>query len=112
MVKLAVVGVGGWGKNLARNYFQIPDCELKYICDTDTAKLEQLQTQLPGTHTCTRYEDMLEDSEIQALVIATPAPTHYKLCKAALEAGKDVYVEKPLTIVLREGFWKKRGELG
>ena len=102
MVKLAVVGVGGWGKNLARNYFQIPDCELKYICDTDISKLEQLQTQLPGTHTCTRYEDMLEDSEIQALVIATPAPTHYKLCKAALEAGKDVYVEKPFVLDVDE----------
>ncbi|MEA2078435.1 MAG: Gfo/Idh/MocA family oxidoreductase [Pseudomonadota bacterium] len=102
MVKLAVVGVGGWGKNLARNYFQIPDCELKYICDTDISKLEQLQTQLPGTLTCTRYEDMLEDSEIQALVIATPAPTHYKLCKAALEAGKDVYVEKPFVLDVDE----------
>ena len=59
MVKLAVVGVGGWGKNLARNYFQIPDCELKYICDTDTSKLEQLQTQLPGIGSCSRFEDML-----------------------------------------------------
>ena len=102
MINLAVIGVGGWGKNLARNYFQIPGCELKYICDTDTTKLEQLQTQLPGTRTCTRFEDMLENSEIQALVIATPAPTHYKLCKQALEAGKDVYVEKPFVLNVDE----------
>ncbi len=102
MVTLAVVGVGGWGKNLARNYFQIPECELRYICDKDTSKLEQLQTQLPGTGACTRFEDILEDSEVQALVIATPAPSHFMLCKAALEAGKDIYVEKPFVLNVDE----------
>ena len=102
MVTLAVVGVGGWGKNLARNYFQIPECELRYICEKDTSKLEQLQTQLPGTGTCTRFEDILEDSEVQALVIATPAPSHFMLCKAALEAGKDIYVEKPFVLNVDE----------
>ena len=102
MVQVAVVGVGGWGKNLARNYFQIPDCKLKYICDTDTSKLEQLSLQLPGTLTSTRFQDLLDDTDVQAIVIATPAPTHHELCKAALEAGKDVYVEKPFVLKVEE----------
>ena len=98
MVHVAVAGVGGWGKNLARNYFQYPECSLKYICDLDTKKLEQLQLQLPGTAITTRYEDLLEDPELQAIVIATTASTHYTLCKAALQSGKDVYVEKPFVL--------------
>jgi len=98
MTTVAVVGVGGWGKNLVRNYSQTPDCSLKYICDVDEQQLARLAPQLPGTVTTTRFEDLLEDPEVQGVVIATPAPTHYGLCKAALEAGKDVYVEKPFAL--------------
>lgn len=98
MINVAVAGVGGWGKNLARNYFQIPDCTLRYICDLDPATLRQLQRQLPGTQTTTRFEDLLSDQDLHAVVVATPAPTHYALCKSALEAGKDVYVEKPFVL--------------
>jgi predicted dehydrogenase len=98
MINVAVAGVGGWGKNLVRNYSQIPDCRLKYICDVDEKKLAQLQPQLPGTTTTTRFEDLLADPDLQGIVIATPATTHYGLCKAALEAGKDVYVEKPFAL--------------
>jgi predicted dehydrogenase len=102
MVQVAVAGVGGWGKNLARNYFQIPECSLKYICDLDQKKLEQLRLQLPGTAITTRFEDLLEDSDLQAVVIATTASTHYALCKAALQAGKDVYVEKPFVLYVSQ----------
>jgi predicted dehydrogenase len=102
MVQVAVAGVGGWGKNLARNYFQIPECLLKYICDLDQQKLSQLQRQLPGTATTTRFADLLEDPELQAIVIATTATTHYRLCKAALHAGKDVYVEKPFVLCVSQ----------
>src|SRR5262245_64712886 len=98
MVKLAVVGVGGWGKNLARNYYEIPGASLKYICDLDQNKLEALRLQLTGAAITTRFADLLEDPELQAIVIATTAPTHYSLCKAALQAGKDVYVEKPFVL--------------
>jgi predicted dehydrogenase len=102
MEQVAVAGVGGWGKNLARNYFQITGCSLKYICDLDQGKLEQLRLQLPGTAATTRFEDLLEDPDLQAVVIATTASTHYKLCKAALRAGKDVYVEKPFVLYISE----------
>jgi predicted dehydrogenase len=98
MTTVAVVGVGGWGKNLARNYYEIPDCRLKYLCDLDQKKLDRLQVQLPGTLTTTSYQTVLRDHEVQAVVIATPAPSHYALCKQALEHGKDVYVEKPFVL--------------
>lgn len=97
-VSIAVVGVGGWGKNLARNYSQIPDAELRYLCDLDEKKLEAMQSQFQPERTTTRYEDLLEDDKLQAIVIATTGPSHHRLCKQALEAGKDVYVEKPFVL--------------
>lgn len=102
MTQVAVVGVGGWGKNLARNYYQIPDCTLKYICDLDRKKLDVFRLQLPGTNLTTSFADLLGDPNLQAIVVATPAPSHYSLCKAALQAGKDVYVEKPFVLAVEE----------
>jgi predicted dehydrogenase len=102
MLNVAVVGVGGWGKNLARNYFQIPDCSLKYICDLSPKRLEDLQRHLPGTAITTRFDDLLQDADLQACVIATTASTHYALAKAALRAGKDVFVEKPFVLEVNE----------
>jgi predicted dehydrogenase len=98
MIQVAVVGVGGWGKNLARNYYQIPESKLRYICDLDEKRLKDLAGQLPGTETTTQFDLLLRSPEVQAIVIATPAPTHYELCKQALRAGKDVYVEKPFVL--------------
>jgi predicted dehydrogenase len=98
LINIGVAGVGGWGKNLARNFSQISECTLKYICDLDSRRLEQLRLQLPGTRPTTRFEDLLEDNELHAVVVATSAGTHYKLCKAALLAGKDVFVEKPFVL--------------
>ena len=102
MIQIAVVGVGGWGKNLARNYFQNPNCSLKYICDLNEAKLHKMQSQVPGTAITTRFDDLIEDQDLQGIVIATTAPSHYKLCRAALLAGKDVYVEKPFVLNVTE----------
>lgn len=102
VVSIAVVGVGGWGKNLARNYSQIPDAQLRYICDLDEKKLDAVKLQFQPEMTTTRFEDLLGDEELQAIVIATTAPSHYRLCKQALEAGKDVFVEKPFVLVTAE----------
>ena len=98
MINVAVVGVGGWGKNLARNYYQIPDANLKYICDLDEKKLASMRALYPGTETTTSYEQVLSDPDVHGVIIATTGETHYKLCKQALLAGKDAYVEKPFTL--------------
>jgi predicted dehydrogenase len=61
-------------------------------------KLARSSQQLPGTNATSDFEAVLDDHEVQAVVIATPGPTHYALCKRALERGKDVYVEKPFVL--------------
>ena len=98
MTNIAVVGAGGWGKNLIRNYYQIPASTLKTVCDLDTKKLEQIQGLYPGVGTTTQFGDVINDPEIQGVVIATTGETHFDLCSRALDAGKDVYVEKPFTL--------------
>lgn len=98
MTNIAVVGAGGWGKNLIRNYYQIPTADLKIVCDLDTKKLEQIKGLYPGTQVTTSFDDVLADPDINGVVIATTGETHYHLCSKALEAGKDVYVEKPFTL--------------
>lgn len=102
MIEVAVVGIGGWGKNLARNYAQIPDANLRYVCDLDQAKLDQATRQYPGTRMTRSYDEVLADPALNAVVIATTAPSHYALCKQALLAGKDVYVEKPFVLTVAE----------
>lgn len=98
MVEVAVVGIGGWGKNLARNYLQIAEANLRYVCDLDQAKLKQAERQYPGARLTSEFDDLLRDPELQAIVIATTAASHYALGKQALLAGKDVYVEKPFVL--------------
>jgi len=97
-VNVAVVGVGGWGKNIARNYSEIPSANLRYLCDLDAEKLKKFAIQLKPEKTTRSFEDLLKDEQLHAIIIATPAPTHYSLCKKALAAGKDVYVEKPFVL--------------
>ena len=98
MIEVAVIGVGGWGKNLARNYYQMPEANLRYICDLDSAKLDNMSRQCPGTQTTNSFDDVLNDPDVDAVVIATTGPTHYTLAKQALLAGKDTYVEKPFVL--------------
>jgi len=102
MIEVAVVGVGGWGKNLARNYFQISDANLRYVCDLDDKKLAAASKQYPGVITINNFDEMLKDSKLDAVVIATTAPTHFRLAKSALLANKDVYVEKPFVLEVAE----------
>jgi len=98
MIQIGCVGVGGWGKNLARNYHEIPGANLRYMCDLDEKRLQGMVTQYPGAKITASFSDLLEDPELQAIVIATTAPSHFELAKAALLAGKDVFVEKPLVL--------------
>jgi UDP-2-acetamido-3-amino-2,3-dideoxy-glucuronate N-acetyltransferase len=95
-IAVAVVGCGYWGKNLVRNFHQLG--RLRVICDVDRSTLEQLQQQHEGVDICDSYEELFRREDIEGVVIAAPAVQHYTLAKRALEAGKDVFVEKPLAL--------------
>lgn len=97
-IALGIVGLGYWGPNLLRNFGQLDGCRVKVCCDLDEKNLEKAKSQYNGIGVTSKYESLLEDPEIQAVVIATSVRTHYKLVKQALENGKHVFVEKPLTL--------------
>jgi predicted dehydrogenase len=95
-VRIGVVGLGYWGPNLARNFSQLPEADLVWCCDADDARRERVATQFPKVRLTARYDDLLEDESLDAVVVATPVPTHHALAREALLAGKHVFVEKPL----------------
>lgn len=99
MLGVACVGTGYWGKNLVRNFYNLKNVQLHYICDANRATLDKLSPQYPGVKLETDFDKVLLDDAVKAVVIATPGPAHYPLAKAALEAGKHVFVEKPLTLL-------------
>jgi predicted dehydrogenase len=91
--KVALVGLGYWGPNLARNFDDLAD--LTWLCDASPDALERFGARYPYARTTTDLDEVLGDPELEAVVVATPAVTHYELAKRALEAGKHVLVEKP-----------------
>ncbi|MCA9603620.1 MAG: Gfo/Idh/MocA family oxidoreductase [Myxococcales bacterium] len=101
-VAVCVVGAGGWGKNHVRNFASIPGSELRYVCDRADKVREAVRRDFPGTTPVAELSEALADKTLAAVVVATDAPSHFALAKAALEAGKDVFVEKPLTLVPAE----------
>lgn len=98
VISLGMVGVGGWGRFVVRNFNQNPNCNLKYICDANEDLLARQATLYPSATLTTDFQTILDDDEVDAVAIVTPAPTHYALAKSALLAGKHVYVEKPMTL--------------
>ena len=102
VLKVAVVGAGYWGKNLVRNFATANRCNLKYVCDLDEKLLAVQKKSFPFIETVTSLDDVLGDGEIDAVVVATGVPSHFKIAKKSLEAGKHTYVEKPLTSTGRE----------
>lgn len=103
MVGIAVVGAGGWGKNHIRVFSELPAARLKYICDSDRSKLPWLQKEYPHSKAVERLEPIVKDPEVQGVVIASPASSHFTLAKEALLADKDVLIEKPMALDVREG---------
>jgi predicted dehydrogenase len=97
-VSVGVVGMNYWGPNLARNFDRLEGSRLAWVCDRDEDVLDRHRAAYPGSRFTTRYEDLLEDADLDAVVIATPVPTHAALTRMALEAGKDAFVEKPLAL--------------
>jgi len=95
---VALVGYGYWGPNLLRNYMEIPGADVKWICDTRRERLDEACARYPSLRATTDFEQVLNDDEVQAVVIATPIPTHHPLGKRSLEAGKHTFIEKPMTV--------------
>jgi predicted dehydrogenase len=92
-VRVGQAGLGEWGKNLARNFADL--AHLVWLSDPADGKAEEFRSRYPQARWAESFEEMLEDATLDAVVVATPVPTHYELAKLALEAGKHVFVEKP-----------------
>lgn len=97
MINIGIIGCGYWGPNLIRNFTQLGSANMQIACDKDTERLERMQSLYPALQTTTSTDQLFDDPDLDCVGIATPVNTHFPLAKAALEAGKHVFVEKPLT---------------
>jgi predicted dehydrogenase len=98
MVGVAVIGAGNWGKNLVRNFASVKGGQLKYVVDLSEKTRQTMVASYPLACVTDDSAMAFADAAVEAVVIAVDAPHHYKVAKAALQAGKHVYVEKPLTL--------------
>lgn len=103
MIQIAVVGAGHWGPNLIRNFHNQQTSQVRWVSDRDPARLAEVHARFPDVRLSEDVARIYEDPAVDAVVVATPTKTHYALVKAALEAGKHVLVEKPITASAAEG---------
>lgn len=97
MIKVGVIGYGYWGPNLVRNLFEVSETQVVAVSDMREDRLQQVAARYPSVKVTTDYHQLLDNPEIDAIAIATPVSTHYELALQALQAGKHVMVEKPMT---------------
>ena len=97
MTRVGVVGLGAWGWNVARNFAELKNCKLVTCCDMDERRLAAASRAWPGVDPVATFDEMIR-RDIEAVVISSPAITHYELAKKAMLAGLDVFVEKPFTL--------------
>ena len=102
-IGLAVIGAGYWGPNLVRTALATPALRLHYLCDLDIQRAQAVLGPYTTVQAADSYDEVLADPAVTAVAIATPAATHFDLVRSALEAGKHVLVEKPLTPSVAEG---------
>ena len=98
MTTIGVIGCGSWGSNWVRTLAGMPDVNLRWCCDLNEGLLARVKQQFPQVHTSTNVDDLFHDPAVDGVVLATIAPTHFDLARRAIEAGKHVMVEKPLTL--------------
>ena len=98
MINLGQVGLGYWGPNLLRNFQALPGGKVQKVCDLDRSALDRAQETYSDLMCTMDYDDLLGDPDIEAVVVSSSAPAHYSLAKAALEANKHVFVEKPIAL--------------
>ena len=102
-INIGVIGYGYWGPNLVRNFMGVPGVRVKTVSDFKQELLAKVQTSYPTIQVTTDCQDIFDDPQIDAVAIATPVSTHFKLAIAALKAGKHVLVEKPMTVSTEQG---------
>jgi predicted dehydrogenase len=97
LIRFGVIGYGYWGPNLVRNLLDLPEARLAAVSDLRPARLAEVQRRYPGIRTTADAAELINDSAIDAICVATPVSTHFALAMGALRAGKHVFVEKPIT---------------
>ena len=98
--KIAVIGCGLWGRNIVRNFYNLNVLEI--VCDLDDDNIAKVKEMYPNLKITKDMNEIINNPEITAVAVVTPSHTHYKIVKAMLEAGKNVYVEKPISTVAQE----------
>jgi predicted dehydrogenase len=101
-INIGIIGYGYWGPNLVRNFSEIPGVRVKIVSDFKPELLAKVQARYPTIQVTTNCQDIFSDSKIDAVAIATPVSTHFDLALAALQAGKHVLVEKPITVTTEQ----------
>lgn len=101
-LRIGVVGCGYWGPNLIRNFRSLPDCSLTSICDASASRLKHMSSLHPGVNTYESFDAMLAADNTDAVAVATPVHAHFALARRCLEAGKHVFIEKPMASSSKE----------
>ncbi len=102
MISIGIIGYGYWGPNVARNFNLCSGAKLSAICDANEARLKIAKATFPFVKTYSDPMELIKSDDIRAVAIVTPVDTHYELAKAALECGKHVFIEKPITSSARQ----------
>jgi len=102
-LSIALIGAGYWGNKLMPKFLRNPDCTVKAVCDTHPAHRAAVKQTFPSVPTTDSFGAILDDPAIAAVILATPPATHYTLARQAMEAGKHVWIEKPLSLRADEG---------
>jgi predicted dehydrogenase len=97
MIRIGVIGYGYWGPNLVRNFSDVATARVTAVCDRDARRLAQVERRYPGVTVTTAAAELIADPNVDAVIIATPLEHHYDLAISALQQGKHVLVEKPMT---------------
>ena len=97
---VGVIGCGIWGRNIVRNFYNLN--ALNTVCDIDKDNIEMVKKNYPNINVTDNFEDLLSNKEIEAVCVITPSHTHFTIAKKVLEAGKHVYIEKPVSTIADE----------
>jgi predicted dehydrogenase len=102
MYNIAVAGCGYWGPNLIRNFSSLPDCRVKYACDARQDRQSHMKSLYPNIDTTAKFDDLINDDEVDAIAIATPVRFHHEMAKQSLLSGKHTFIEKPMASSVAE----------